>query len=116
MGEAKRRKKLDPNYGAEKFRLEFLSESESNILVRNELKDFATKQNTKYYFIQLITENISIIGVALPFVIGTEIHVKCVWQRLDNKSSQFQNRIINRHLPQVTKKVALRLKSELRKK
>ena len=116
MGEAKRRKKLEPNYGAEKFRLEFLSESESNILVINELKDLATKQNSKYYFIRLITEEVSVIGVAFPFVVGTEIHVKCVWQRLDNKSSQFHNKIINRHLPQVTKKVALRLKSELRKK
>lgn len=116
MGEARRRKKLNPNYGVEKFELNFLSEEESKNLVRDELKDFVESQNTKHYFIQLITDEISIIGVGIPFLVGTEVNVKCVWQKSDNKTSEFQNRIINRYLPKITKQVAFRLKSEFDKK
>ncbi len=120
MGEAKRRKKLDPNYGLVKnqkndFQLEFLSEEESRVLVGDELRKVARQAEAKgkYYFIRLITEEITIIGIAIPFLVGTEINVKCVWQTLENESRELQNKIINKHLPQVTKKVALKLKRQI---
>lgn len=120
MGEAKRRKKLDPNYGLIKnqkndFQLEFLSEEESRVLVRDELRKIARQAEAKgkYYFIRLITEEITIIGIAIPFLVGTEINVKCVWQKLENKSSDLQNKIINKHLQQVVKKVALKLNRQI---
>ena len=120
MGEAKRRKKLDPNYGLVKnekndFQLEFLSEAESKVLVGDELRLVAIQAEAKgkYYFIKLITEEMAIIGIAIPFLVGTEINVKCVWQKLENKSHELQNKIINKHLPLITKKVALKLKRQI---
>lgn len=120
MGEAKRRKKLDPNYGLIKnqkndFQLEFLSEEESRVLVGDELRKVARQAEAKgkYYFIRLITEEITIIGIAIPFLVGTEINVKCVWQKLENKSSDLQNKIINKHLQQVVRKVALKLNRQI---
>lgn len=113
MGEAKRRKKLDPNYGHDNFELKFLSEKESEAIVKKELKDFVAKQNSKHYFVQLITKELTITGVGLPFLITTEVNVKCVWQTSNNMSVEFQNKIINRHLKKVTKQIALKLKSEL---
>ena len=35
MGEAKRRKKLDPSYGDDNFELKFLSEKESKAIAKN---------------------------------------------------------------------------------
>ena len=120
MGEAKRRKKLDPNYGLVKnqkndFQLEFLSSEESLVLVGDELRKIArlAEAKGKYYFIRLITEEIKIIGIAIPFLVGTEINVKCVWQKLENKSSDLQNKIINKHLQQVVLKVALKLNRQI---
>ena len=113
MGEAKRRKKLDPSYGADNFELKFLSKEESETLVRKKLKDFVAKQNSKHYFVQLITKEVTITGVGLPFLIRTEVNVKCVWQTSNNMSVEFQNKIINRHLKKVTKQIAFKLKSEL---
>lgn len=120
MGEAKRRKKLDPKYGLinnqkNDFQLEFLSEEESRVLVGDELRKIARQAEAKgkYYFIRLITEEITIIGIAIPFLVGTEINVKCVWQKLDNKSSELQNKIINKHLQQVVRKVALKLNRQI---
>ena len=120
MGEAKRRKKLEPNYGLVKnekndFQLEFLSEAESKVLVGDELRKIAIQAEAKgkYYFIKLITEEMAIIGIAIPFLVGTKINVKCVWQTLENESRELQNKIINKHLPQVTKKVALKLKRQI---
>ena len=120
MGEAKRRKKLEPNYGLVKnqkndFQLEFLSEEESKVLVGDELRLVARQAEAKgkYYFIRLVTEEMAIIGIAIPFLVGTEINVKCVWQKLENKSSELQNKIINKHLQQITKKVALKLKRQI---
>ena len=120
MGEAKRRNKLDPNYGLIKnqkkdFQLEFLSAEESRVLVIDELKKVARQAEAKgkYYFIRLITEEITIIGIAIPFLVGTEINVKCVWQKLPNKSSELQNKIINQHLQQVVRKVALKLNRQI---
>ena len=120
MGEAKRRKKLDPNYGSIKnqkndFQLEFLSEEESKVLLGDELRKIAIQAEPKgkYYFIKLITKEMAIIGIAIPFLVGTEINVKCVWQTLENESRELQNKIINKHLPQVTKKVALKLKRQI---
>lgn len=89
MGEAKRRKKLDPNYGLIKnqkndFQLEFLSEEESRVLVGDELRKVARQAEAKgkYYFIRLITKEITIIGIAIPFLVGTEINVKCVGAKI----------------------------------
>ena len=113
MGEAKRRKKLNSNYRQDNFELKFLSEKESEAVVRKKLKDFVAKQNSKYYFVQLITQELTITGVGLPFLIGTEVNVKCVWQTSNNMSIESQNEIINRHLKKVTKQIALKLKSEL---
>lgn len=120
MGEAKRRKKLDPNYGLilnqkNNFQLEFLSSEESRVLVRDELRKIARQAEAKgkYYFIRLITEEITIIGIAIPFLVGTEINVKCVWQKLENKSSDLQNKIINKYLQQIVKKVALKLNRQI---
>lgn len=122
MGEAKRRKKLEPNYGfgnvetkKNDFQLEFLSEEESRVLVIDELRKVARQAEAKgkYYFIRLTTEEMAIIGIAIPFLVGTEINVKCVWQKLENKSPELQNKIINKHLPLITKKVALKLKRQI---
>lgn len=113
MGEAKRRKKLDPNYGYDDFQLKFLSKKESEVMVRKSLKYFAAKQDSKYYFVQLITKELTIIGLGLPFVIGKEINVKCLWQTSNNMSVEFQNKIINRHLKKITKQIGLKAKSEL---
>ena len=120
MGEAKRRKKLDPNYGLilnqkNDFQLEFLSSEESRVLVGDELRKVARQAEAKgkYYFIRLITEEMAIIGIAIPFLVGTEINVKCVWQKLENKSSDLQNKIINKHLQQVVRKVALKLNRQI---
>jgi len=120
MGEAKRRNKLDPNYGLIKnqkkdFQLEFLSAEESRVLVIDELKKVARQAEAKgkYYFIRLITEEITIIGIAIPFLVGTEINVKCVWQKLPKKSSDLQNKIINQHLQQVVRKVAFKLNHQI---
>ena len=121
MGEAKRRKKLDPNYyGKVKnkkndFKLEFLSEEDKSVLVEEELRLVARQAEAKgkYYFIRLITEEMAIIGIAIPFLVGTKINVKCVWQVLENESPELQNKIINKHLQQVTQKVALKLKRQI---
>lgn len=120
MGEAKRRKKLDPNYGLIKnqkndFQLEFLSSEESRVLVGDELRKVAKQAEAKgkYYFIRLITKEITIIGIAIPFLVGTEINVKCVWQKLENKNPELQNKIINKHLQQVVRKVALELNRQI---
>lgn len=120
MGEAKRRKKLDPNYGLIKnqkndFKLEFLSSEESRVLVGDELRKVAKQAEAKgkYYFIRLITKEITIIGIAIPFLVGTEINVKCVWQKLENKNPELQNKIINKHLQQVVRKVALELNRQI---
>ena len=113
MGEAKRRKKLDPSYGVDNFKLKFLSKEESETIVRKKLKDFVAKQNYKYYFVQLIAEEVTITGVGLTFLVGTEVNVKCVWQNTEDISIELQNRIINKHLKKVVKKIALKLKSDV---
>lgn len=85
---------------------EFLSEAESKVLVGDELRKIAIQAEAKgkYYFIKLITEEMAIIGIAIPFLVGTKINVKCVWQTLENESRELQNKIINKHLPLITKK------------
>ena len=115
MGEAKRRKRQDKNYGTDNFELKFLSDEEIETEVIKELKTLIYRQRTKCYFVQLITKEATITGAGITFLVGTEVNVKCIWQKLDDKSEEFQNRITNRHLKKITRKIALKLKYELEK-
>lgn len=123
MGEARRRKKSGLNRGFGRsqkhdFQLEFLSKEESLVLVEDELRLLTRKveeRGRKYYFVKLITQEIPIIGLAIPFVVDSEVRVKCLWQKLENITVEEQNQIINKHLKEVSRKIALKSKREVKK-
>lgn len=113
MGEAKRRKKLDPNFGKKRYDIEFLEKSQVDEVLRQKWSEIEkANKRTAFTCFKFIYHEETCFGLVFINMIKGTLALEHEWI-LDPEKITKQEKILNRHIEIINQEI---LKEAMRKK